>query len=775
MKRPLVFALVFLICGIFLEGFGSGLIFAPLFFIFCTLLFFKYKTFLVYIFILLYGLGSFSTYKSLNIKDDFSEEFLSNTVQVEGNVHDVSITSTNRFSLKLKAQKVIYNDTEYKIDTFIQVLLDEGQTVENGQDVILSGKILPLEGKRNEGGFNEELYLKARKIQYKMFAKVLDKGEVNKTLKGLAQDFGNKISKIYDICLPEEESAIIKAMIIGDKSGLSEEYKSLYRISGAYHILAISGLHIGILYMFINYMLRLIFTRKIGGIITLIILFLYCILTGSGVPTVRAVTMCSIIIVGDIIYRKHDTLTSVSFAALCLLIYEPLYLWDIGFQYSFSAVYSIVLTTRYFERFLLLISFKIDVLQFVFNNSFVKKSLPPSLSAFLGTLPVAIFHFYYLMPYSVITNLLVIPTVSILVIFGFSVGIIGLISLPLATFLCGPIYALLKVYENIFIIIGNLPFSQVLVGSVSLLTVLLFYLLIFMFTFCLERYNEKYKYRNHLFIFILIIFISTLSYKKIFTYPEINMLDVGQGDCVVISKNGKTIIVDGGGTNSEVGRNTGVNVLVPYLNYNGINYVDIAFITHTDSDHMIGILELLQLKKVGKIVMPDSDCNEGFFYDLLLELVYKNNVEIDYLSKGDKIQIGDITIDVLSPDRKYLYGDTNDDGLVFNVSIDEFNILFTADVSKDVLEKIARESDIKATVYKVAHHGSKFSASSVFLDKVDPSVAIVSSGENNRYSHPHKEAVELLEEYKISLYNTAYSGEIKLKFKKGKIELTTLK
>ena len=781
MERPVVLALIFLIGGILVGRYGDNLgivIFSIFAVAVCAGLHLKYRAIYAYAFLAVYTLGIIVVNNSVSPRDARVDMIVGKGEPViEGKVSDSTITSTNRMRIKLATERIFHNGMQYEVNMNVQVLLDEGVFVEMGQQVAILGELNHLDSKRNEGGFDEFIYLRSRKIEYKVFGTVIHKGEVIKTLNTMLNDFKNRLGGVYDLCLPEKEAGLMKSIMLGDKSGLDDYLSELYRVSGVYHILAISGAHIAILYMSINYILRRLVNIKLSSLIALVILILYCMLTGSEVATVRAVTMCAVMIIGEVIYRKHDAVTSVSVAAACLLLYEPLYLWDIGFQYSFSAVYAMVLTNTYFELLISMISDKTSKFGINFNNPFMKKYLPVALSAFLATLPISLFHFYYFMPYTLLSNLIIAPTTTLLTVVGFVVATVGIVNLDLAILLSATIYSILIFYENVFIVVRMLPMAEILIGNISLITVALFYVAFITFIFCLKYIKDSklyHRWKNFLIVSSALLVVSFVLPKIAFNDPEIVMLDIGQGDSFVLSYAGKTVVIDGGGTMSGVGRNTGFRVLVPYLNYKGVDKVDMVFVTHTDADHIVGIIELLEWKKVGRIVMPKAPTNEGELYAQLEMASSQKGIEIEYLDKGDRVTVGKFEFDVIHPDPEYLYDNPNDNSLVLDTWINDFNILFTGDVDSSVLEKVSFENDLKTHIYKVAHHGSKNSASEIFLSEVSPDVAIVSAGRNNRFSHPNVETVEMFEQFEIPLYNTAKSGAVKIKLKKGRIEISTM-
>jgi competence protein ComEC len=256
------------------------------------------------------------------------------------------------------------------------------------------------------------------------------------------------------------------------------------------------------------------------------------------------------------------------------------------------------------------------------------------------------------------------------------------------------------------------------------------------------------------------------------------MLDVGQGDCFVISSAKQTFIIDGGGKLTQaIGNNTGKNVLIPFLNYKAKNFVDAVFVTHSDADHIIGIIELVDNKQIGKIFLAEQIKNKIYDDKLAKELVTranKNNIPIEFLKSGDCLYNKDIIFNCVYPfDDENTKDDNNNNSLVMQTKIKGTKILFTGDIESSAEQEILKSNlDINSNILKLAHHGSKTSSQKEFLEEVNPELAIVSTGKNNPYGHPSKETVKTLDELNIPLLNTANAGAITIRIcDDNKIEL----
>lgn len=403
-----------------------------------------------------------------------------------GIVRDTSITRTGRQSILFESDDGLR----------IQSLLRHGEKVLLGQRITLRGQLLDLRSPDNRGEFNEWLFFRRQNIHYRMFPDVVDRGDVERRSFVYVNDLRERITSIYDAVLPPTQSGIVRSMLIGDRSGLSDEIRALYADTGIAHILAISGMHvsalIGGIYLLLKY---LGISKRDGSIFVIGFLIFYTILTGASVSTVRAAVMHSVYLIGNIFYRDKDSLTALSFAGLLLLIYQPLFLFDLGFQYSFTAVFALMLLTNPTEKAIVYAISGDKFLSQCFRNSYMRKYLSGCIVASVATLPITMFYFQYIPVYTVLANLIIVSSVSLIIILGFIIPIVGFFNLTLATFIAAPVYYLLHVYELILGLIVRLPFAVVTVENISLVFIFFYYVALglFGYVFSSRRNMEKFK------------------------------------------------------------------------------------------------------------------------------------------------------------------------------------------------------------------------------------------------------------------------------------------
>ena len=772
MKRPVIWSLAFLCTGIasgLLPFFhGAGLYFFILLFsaaaLFTAAICFKYRWLPAAVFFLFFLSGFLRVNQSLGT-DPAVKRWANEgaDLRIAGYVLESALTNTGRARIVFDVYFIEKEGERHPVRMRIIAVLPGGRETEAGEGLILRGPLSDLDWARNPGAFNEFLYYKARKIHYKCFPEiegVSGKGKMSLSL--ALSKWRQQLSGIYESVLPHEEAGIVRSVVLGDRSGLEETTQELYKAAGIYHLLCVSGLHVSILSLLIYRLLGLILEKRRAGVINLALLILYCIFTGSGIATVRAVIMAGIVIAGDLLFRGRDLPSSVSFAAVCMLLFEPLYIIDAGFQMSFSAVFGIATLTAPVERLLS---------RFIFIPRFLRTAASGNLAAIIGTFPVLLFHFYVLTTYAFFANLIILPTSFILVGMGVITGGAGIFSLEVARFLAGSLYLLLRFYRSVCELFSRLPAAEILAGSCGLWTALCLGITALMFAYWFNGKPDQMKQRGRLFLISLAIAAAAAAYHYRKPGFEITMLDVGQGDAFVIRQNRRVFVLDGGGlANALPGGNTGARVLVPYLNYLGVNRINGVFVSHPDSDHAAGIIELLPRKRVDNLYFAYNVERDNAIYQDIEDYCHKFRIPISYLSKDDILTSGEMRINTVYPAENDI-GTGNESCLVLQFHSAGASILFTGDIGGDVEKRLSFASP---TVLKLSHHGSKHSNGGDFLRKASPALAIVSTGRRNVYGHPSQEVKECLKDLGIPLYDTAERGAVTLTFHNNSISVKTM-
>ena len=628
-----------------------------------------------------------------------------------------------------------------------------------GERIEVYGKISPLVTARNEGEFDFRLYYRTQSVHGTMYGtRFSTVGGDPKPFARSLQQLRLQIGSIVDALLPAEDAGIYRALLTGDKSAMDEEIRSLYQDAGIAHILAVSGLHLSILGVGIYELLRRLGGSKASaGVLASLLIVSYGILTGSSGSALRAVLMLLIRFLGAAAGRSYDMLSALSAAALLLLLKEPYMLFGSGFQLSFLAVLSIGLSA-------MLPSPKHSLL----------KSLWTSLYLQLLTLPIILFHYFRFPLYGIFLNLIVLPLMSYVVYSG----ILGVGLFPLspwaATVAIGGGHEILQLYTFLCTQCAKLPLGSLLLGRPSMPCILLYYAAVGFATLrwmrqkmCnkeaskvekppLHACEKAHDHRSpalpessdggNLFrrlslpiaLLPLLLALCALPAK----HPkglEITALDVGQGDGFVLRTQGLVMSIDGGSTSNK---SLGKNVLLPYLESQGVGHIDLALITHCDADHYSGILYLLEEEEdisFGELLLPQV-AEHDMRYDALREAAEARQVQVQYFGSGDCIVLGEVEIRAYYPVGSEIVKEANAHSIGMMLRYQDFRMLFTGDMDQtceqvllEELERTGEEANASIDVLKVGHHGSHTSTSEELLQALRPETAILSYGADNDY------------------------------------------
>lgn len=627
-----------------------------------------------------------------------------------------------------------------------------------GERIEVYGKISPVEAPRNEGVFDFRLYYRTISVHGSMYGtsfRVIG-GEPKPFARGL-QELRLRMGDILDQLLPPQDAGIYRALLTGDKSAMDEDIRSLYQENGIAHILAVSGLHLSILGLGVYELLRRFGRSKAAsGSVAALLIISYGILTGCSGSALRAVLMLLLRFLAAAVGRSYDMLTAMAAAALFLLWKEPFMLFSAGFQLSFLAVLAIGLRHA-------LPAPKHPLLEGLWLSFYLQ----------LLTLPVILFHYFRFPLYGIFLNLIVLPLMGCVIYSGvFGVGLFGL-SEKLATIAVGGGHWILRLYTLLCTHCAALPYSSLLLGRPSMQSILLYYTALGFVTWALaERHAAERSglaaCRLPLPCIVLPLLLSMLCLPA--KQPqglEITALDVGQGDGFILRNQGLVMSVDGGSTSDQ---RLGENVLVPYLESQGIEHIDLALITHCDADHYSGIQYLLEEEpkmSIGELLLPRVAMQDAR-YDALRDAAAARDVRIRYFGQGDCIDLGEVEIRGYYPAGTERLEAANDHSIGMLLRASDFQMLFTGDMDEDCEQAMlaalweANAGYPKIDVLKAGHHGSHTSSSEALLAVLRPDYAILSYGVGNDYGHPHAETRERLRRYDVKMLETGKMGEIRL-------------
>lgn len=472
--------------------------------------------------------------------------------------------------------------------------------------------------------------------------------------------------------------------------------------------------------------------------------------------------MISLVCLGQMIYQRHEWLNSIALAALVILLVNPLYLWSAGFQLSFLSVLGIYVGAHVIPKGLTWYG-KIGEMMGI------------SFFASLFGMPVAAYHFYYISTVSVLANLVILPLSGILLGCTMLAALSGMIFLPLGVFLAGPVYVIFQIYEKVCQMVTMIPYSYVAVGKPPVIGILCFYGLVCLICF----YRPQRRFRVGTAVCTSLLLVMLMGNRLLWHRNTLAFLNVGQGECAVLTTyDHRAIVIDGGGKyNKELGENTGVTILEPYLASKGVTQIDAVFLSHLDGDHSTGILELLDDMPVEGIYVSAMKATDAQMDEQLQEIVEKNQISLYTMKHGDIIHstaLGEMKCLFPIYENKAAESE-NERSLVLRYAYGDTSVLFTGDLEAKEELLLERNNLIEETdILKVSHHGSKTASTESFLQALAPDTAVISCGANNLYGHPHQEVLERLSACGAEILRTDEMGSIVVTISpEGEAEVTT--
>lgn len=714
-----------------------------------------------------------------------------NTVIVQGKIYKIENTAFGT-NIYLKGVEVENGEKSVSVKR-IFVNTEKIPNVKIGNIIKVRGKLRQFEEAANKGNFDSRKYYLSLGFYGKIEAGTIE--VINSDYSGIRQGLYELrmeiIERLEKLCsdnngifsIINNKNGIIGAIILGDKTDLDSDIKELYSVSGIAHILAISGLHISFIGMAIYRLLRRRFRFLFSAAVSIPVVLSFGIMSGFGISTIRAIIMFILKIIGEVLGRKYDAITAISLAGFVLLVQNPFVVCNSGFQMSFGAIIAIVLILPIVEEILNTDNKIIKVLSANFTISLVMN-------------PILAWNYYELPTFSFLLNIVVVPLMSVVIVSSI-VGIFcSCIMFGFGKVVIFPGCGILELYTFLCNIINKSSVASIVVGQPKVTIIIVYYAILLVVLFGLKNIRTKYtraeKERNiikketglvlekkakkerrikgqnvkvRLACIVGFLLLNCLIYYIPNPGFYITFIDVGQGDGILIhGDNGMKVMVDGGSTSEK---QVAKNCIVPYLKAEGIGTIDYSIITHTDKDHISGILEILENNnsnriRIKNLVMPDINMKDDT-YNELIEKAKLKKINVLYIKKGDTLSLGKTKIKCIYPETTTTASDKNDYCTVLSVKNKTSKILLTGDISKEIEEKIKDDIEENYTVLKVAHHGSNYSSSEKFLKKVNPKYSIISVGKNNSYGHPGNETMERLRKQGGVIYRTDEKGGITIR------------
>lgn len=695
------------------------------------------------------------------------------TCQMIGRVDDIR-ESRKGYQVYIQADSIdIYN-----VDTKVLVYMTDVTDMRMGQMLAIRGDFSRPDTATNPGEFDALSYYEHRGIYLickdgTVEGKGTGYSHVKQYLYRFRMRAGEALDKYFDV----RDSSVMRAMLLGEKSGIDKDTKRLFQINGIAHILAISGVHIAIIGMSLFRLLRK-FGRSnvIPGTVAVGVIILYGMMTGLASSTLRAVIMMAIAVAAKIRGRSTDMMTSAGIACVIQAFADPYIVFDAGFQLSFAAVLGIAIVNP----------LMIKLFQRKRAAGYIQKfrsALFINISVTLSTTPVVIYYYYQFPLYSAVLNMVIVPLVSVVLFCCIAVIFLemifgGLIINGAAEWMAIPAKSILKMYRWLCESVCRLPGYSVNTGHITVEMMAVFYAVVILGLWIICERRD----RLHIILAVMLLLLGCgyecAVYDRDF---RVVCMDVGQGDGILIRSGGGTnIMIDGGSSdNGQVGE----YVIAPVLRYYGAAHIDYAIVTHGDNDHVSGLKYLLETKNTGvvidNIILPMYGAQESL--EEIKTAAEQAGVNIMYMKSGDVLSVqrgvlfkpdgrdmAKISLSFLYPGPETGINDVNELSAVVRLDHQGYRMLFTGDLG-ETGEKLLLEHGINvdADVLKVGHHGSRYSSSEVFLDAVAPKIAVISAGKDNRYGHPHGETLDRLKTHGAGIFCTIECGAVSVTIDRG--------
>lgn len=564
----------------------------------------------------------------------------------------------------------------------------------------------------------------------------------------------NKLIPFHIKSLPDPYQNLLIGLLFGTSvASLPAEKSELYRRAGVIHLLVVSGSQIALLVGTL---------QSIAGIFKMspLLSFIFCtvinigftIATGADPSILRACVMAQSGLIATFLNQKRNAFSILLLSAWVLNLIDPTLIYSVSFQLSFAATFALL--------------FVVPIVESKLQKYFPEKwagMLATTLGPILITSPLSMFYFSGFSLIGIPLNLVVQGGIEMLVLLGFLSTLIGNIFYPLGYLINQTNLAGIWLLDTVVSFCANLPYSYINIVSPTLALVLLSYGLIAVFLGKLMIKNNL-KLFGLIFCFLLLWHqADTFSNDKIFTSASnelvITAIDVGQGDAILIeTPDHKKILIDGGPVNDKT---------LQFIKKKGINYLDAIILTHAHLDHFGGLPKVIKEINCG-LILNTAYHNNNPVYQRFLEMIKKQKIPVEDAWSDKSLNLSSVvSFNLLSPSKPLITQDVhsieNENSTVVFLKYQNFSAIFMGDAGEPSEKRILQNyPDLKVTLLKAGHHGSRYSSSPEFLKQIRPELTFISCAVGNRYKHPHTEALKRFEELNVKVYRTDLQGNLML-------------
>ena len=615
----------------------------------------------------------------------------------------------------------------------------------------------------NEGAFDYAAYLKAQGIDILGSVKSrklvnIDKKRSWNPLRKLSVFRQRLIHGFHELCQrstdTNDTAGLILAMTLGSREDICAETSRTMRMSGIYHIIAVSGMNFGIIaFIFFRFMRSLRIPDKAVCACTGCVLIAYLVMSGGRSSAVRAVVMSVSYLISKSIRRKPDIMNCISCSACAMLLFNPALIHDPGFQLTFAATASLVLWYA-------------PISKMTSRIRFITPLLSATASAQIGVIPIIAYHFNTITYFSLLSNMLAVPSLAVIIPIGILCEILAFIAPSIAQLLFIVLVFIMRGVLWFCSLYIHFPFLAYRIPTPHLLIVFMYYLSAMPFLFCISskqlRIATWAKMCSFSFFVIALFVISTYPFSPDLNEQlQVTFLDVGQGESAfIVSPDGRSLLVDAGSRTQNM-FDAGEMVVSKYLFSHGFKSIDTIIASHLHSDHAGGIPSVVENFSVKQVFVSEAEQEEMIFHDIS-RICRMRRTELKVVKENDTIEWRKMKATIFNPviatSKK---ASQNERSLIIMISYGNVRFLFTGDATTAVEEAmIESEKELECDVLKVGHHGSSDASSDSFLARTDPTVCVISVGEHNQWGHPSREVIDRIERSGSILLRTDRDGAI---------------
>jgi competence protein ComEC len=644
------------------------------------------------------------------------------------------------------------------------------------------GDILWLKGELEDppkfDNFDYQAYLAQEDIFSTMdrpAIEIIERGTGSAPLKWIYA-LRNRLSQTLSATLPEPHASLAQGIVLGIRSTIPDSLKTNLSITGTAHLLAISGINLSIIAGVLVSLGLLVFGRRhyIYVWLALFVIWFYSLLTGMQSPVVRSSIMATIFLFAELLGRQKNAFAALAFTAAIMVGITPHLLWDASFQLSFLAMAGLIFiapSLQTLARKMVYSALGNDTLG-ARTVAAVTDSFCISLAAVIAVWPVIAYYFGIVSLVGPLSTFVIAPALSLIIFLGAITAIIGLASLPVAQVFGWTAWLFLSYMLWLVNAFASLPMASINTGAINNGLFWIYYAVLMTLIWLKANYK---KTSTALFRFISNLKsgiirtanITTLAPKKwtiaplivvafltsfaAATMPDNNLhvsvLDVGEGDAILIQSGSQNVLVDGGPSPQAI--SLGLSGKIPFWNRN----LDLVILTHPHLDHLSGLIEVMNRYQVAQVLAPNL-ISTSPAYQEWLSLIKIKDIKFTLAQAGQKIKLENGTLlQVLNP-QDTAPSDTESDmennGIVMRMNLKQVSFLFTADIGQEAEKRLIRQTTaLSCNILKVAHHGSATSTSSGFLSVASPQITVISVGADNNFGHPNKVVLDRLKDTQI--------------------------